>query len=399
MSRFQYHYRAQECIAQGALTNSKRPESLVMGIYPTHVVKGHGCYIWDTEGRRYIDYICGLGSSLFGYGNETMKRAVKDQLDNFGPVLSLPTVREVETAETLKKMFPFVDAVKFLKSGTEACIAAVRIARAKTGMDLVLSEGYHGWSDGFIGLMPPALGIPKTQHFQKLTDDSDLTNVAAVIIEPIITNMSPERIAWLHQLREKCTLSGTMLIFDEIITGFRFPKFSVSSFLGIDPDLICLGKAIAGGLPLSAVGGKYDVMNCAEYFVSSTFAGDTLALNSCKALMEAMLKGKYDIQMLWVKGQQFLDKFNTIWPEMIRIDGYPTRGVFAGDPMVKALLWQEACKAGVLFGPSWWINFPLVEESDNVIGICTEILGRIQQKQVNLEGTPPRSPFAERARQ
>lgn len=399
MSKFDLHLRAQECIAQGALTNSKRPESLIMGVYPTHVVKGKGCYVWDSHKNRYIDYICGLGSNLFGYSSEPIVAAIKHQLDNYGPVLSLPTVRELEAAEMLKSMFPFVDCVKYLKTGTEACMAAIRIARAKTDRDLILSEGYHGWSDGFVGLTQPGFGIPKTfAHFEKLAVDSDFERAAAVIIEPIVTDMSRDRIEWLKALREKCDRFGTLLIFDEIITGFRFPRFSVSSYLGITPDIICLGKAIGGGTPLAAVGGKYAVMNCAEYFVSSTFAGDPIALAASITVMQMLLKKKADIDILWEKGQEFLDQFNAIWPEKIKIEGYPTRGVFKGDDMVKALLWQEACKAGILFGPSWWMNFPLVEETHSVISTCTDILERIRGNQVRLEGSLPRSPFAQTAR-
>jgi len=225
------------------------------------------------------------------------------------------------------------------------------------------------------------------------------TGLAAVIVEPIMTDTSTARIEWLKKLREDCTKHGVILIFDEIITGFRFPRYSVSNYYGITPDLICLGKAMGGGLPLAAVGGKKEVMNCAEYFVSSTFAGDTLALAACKAVMDLLLKNKCDLKQLWQQGQDFLNQFNVIWPEKITIDGYPTRGVFKGDDMVKALLWQEACKSGILFGPSWWMNFPLADETFATISTCRDILGRIKSNQVRLEGEMPKSPFAQKVRQ
>lgn len=398
MSKFDLHLRAQECIAQGSLTNSKRPESLIMGVYPTHMQSGKGCYMYDVHNRRYIDYITGLGTNLFGYANPTINMAVKHQLDYFGPVLSLATVRELEAAEMLKSMFPFIDCVKYLKTGTEACMAAVRIARAKTGRKHVLTEAYHGWSDEFVFQTPPAIGVPSADYMNKLSDFDIDESIAAVIVEPVVTDMSTERIEWLKKLREDCTKHGVLLIFDEIITGFRFPRFSVSSYLGITPDIICLGKAIGGGMPLAAVGGKYDVMNGAEYFVSSTFAGDPVALAASKAVMDMLLKKKADIDWLWERGQEFLDQFNALWPEKIRIEGYPTRGIFKGDDMVKGLLWQEACKAGILFGPSWWMNFPLVEETHSVISTCKDIINRIQNNQVTLEGSLPRSPFAQRSR-
>lgn len=397
MDHFYHHRRAKASIAQGALTNSKRPECMVNGVYPTHLLRGQGGYVFDTSNKRYADYICGLGSNILGYSDSYVNTAVISQLTK-GVNLSLSTVLEVETAETLKGLFPFVDAVKFLKTGSEACAAAVRIARAKTGRVRVLSAGYHGWQSEFVSLTPPALGIP-TQvgifSYEPGLLDSD---TAAVIVEPVMTDYSRERVEWLKDLRERCTKYGALLIFDEIITGFRFPRFSVSNYWGIEPDLICLGKAMANGHPISAVGGKYTVMNCGEYFVSSTFAGETVSLAAAKATMEA-LRRKFDLSSLWEKGEEFLSQFNAIWPEKIQIVGYPTRGVFRGDPLVKALLWQEACRAGILFGPSWFFNFPLIEQTFPTISTCRDILTRIKSNQVTLQGEMPLSPFSQRARE
>jgi glutamate-1-semialdehyde 2,1-aminomutase len=405
---FLYHRRAQDCIAQGYLTNSKRPSCHVAGVYPTHVKSGHGCWLWGMDGKKYTDFICGLGTNLLGYGNARVAHAINTQLVH-GYCHSFATYHELEAAEKLKEMFPFVDAVKFLKTGSEACSAAVRIARAVTDRDVVLSEGYHGWHDGFVSLTKPALGVPHSyqlldwKHIYRLDEakswgDYEWSKVAAVIVEPVITDHSPERRKWLQELREKCTRHGALLIFDEVITGFRWPKYSVSNYWDITPDLIVLGKALGGGMPLAAVGGKYAVMNGAEYFVSSTYAGETLSLTAAKTLM-TLLQTKYDLNQLWEQGERFLAQFNALWPEGVRIEGYPTRGVFKGDATLKALFFQECCKAGLIFGPSWFFSFPLAEETHGVLDTCRDVLTRIRLGQVKLEGDMPQSAFSQKVRE
>jgi glutamate-1-semialdehyde 2,1-aminomutase len=390
--------RQRESIAQGALTNSKRPSCLVRGVYPTHLKSGRGCHVTDMQGKQYIDFIAGLGCNILGYANEEVNSAIKARLD-LGATLSLSTYLEVEVAEKIREIFPFAERVKFLKTGSDACSAAIRIARAKTGRDVVLSDGYHGWHDDFVSLSPPALGVPRPRPIEKLAKGWDEEPVAAVIIEPVMTEMSAERVAWLNDLRERCTRNGAMLIFDEVITGFRFPKLSVANHYGITPDLICLGKAMANGLPISVVAGKQDVMECGEYFVSSTFAGETLSLAAALKTMTLLQTNKYDVLHLWSKGAQFIERFNAIAPEIAMIEGYPTRGVLKGDPLPKALFMQEACKAGMLFGPSWFFNFKHVDVMDAVLNTCGDIMTRIKTGSVRLEGELPSSPFAAKMRE
>ncbi len=398
--QFYWHRRAQKCIAQGYLTNSKRPESLVKGVFPTHVKHGHGAYLWDHNGKRYLDFICGLGTNLLGYGNERINHAIATELRG-GYSHSLATHHEIEAAERLKEMFPFVDAVKFLKSGSEACSAAIRIARAKTGRARILSDGYHGWHDEYVSLTEPATGVPRAPEFPRAIRKLDLeinSEVAAVIIEPVITDYSRERIEYLKTLRRQCDENGVLLIFDEVITGFRFPKFSVASWCGITPDLICLGKALANGMPLAAVGGKYDVMNGAEYFVSSSYAGDVISLVAAKKTME-LLQTKYDVEWLWKQGAAFMDQFNAVWPGHLSIEGYPSRGVLKGEPLVKALFQQEACKAGMIFGPSFFFNFPHGQEWRDAMTAIKAVIMRVKNGEVSLEGEMPASPFAQRVRE
>lgn len=387
--------RAERSIAHGALTNSKRPQCLVKGFYPTHLVKGQGAFVWDTKGNKFIDFICGLGSNILGYAHEEVNQAIIDRAKK-GATLSLGSVIEIEMAEKIKEFFPWVDQVRFLKTGSEACSAAIRIARAKTGYDMVDSQHYHGWHDEFTGLTPPALGVPK--RLDIISSDSPQGGHAALIIEPVTTDYSHARFEKLREYRKRCDETKTCLIFDEVITGFRTPKYSVSSASGIEPDLIVLGKAIANGMPLSVVAGKKAVMECGEYFVSSTFAGETLSLAAGLKTL-SLLQTKYRIDYLWERGQDFLDRFNSIWPDGISIDGYPTRGVFVGETETKAKFWQEACRAGLLFGPSWFFNFAHIEHTQEVLKACQDICLRIRTGSVKLEGELPVTPFAQKARQ
>lgn len=393
--------RAETAIAHGALTNSKRPSAYVKGFYPTHLTKGHGPFVWDTRGNRYVDFICGLGSSILGYANEEVNLAAYSQLCR-GATLSLGTVTEVECAEKVKELFPYVEKVRFLKTGTDACNAAVRIARAKTGRTKVFSEDYHGWSDEFCvaynrKTRMEGIGLnPNGQIWPNYPQD-DLSDVAAIILEPVVTDASPDRLTYLKELQARCKKSGTLVIFDEVITGFRFPKFSVSQYWGIEPDLICLGKAMANGLPLSCVGGKKSVMECADYFVSSTFAGETLSLASATKTM-SLLQTKYSLDKLWDKGAEFLFRFNSIDPTLVKIEGYPTRGIFRGDNQKLPVFFQEACRAGILFGPSFFFNFAHTDLIDPVISACQDILMKIRSGGVELEGDIPVAPLAQKVR-
>lgn len=395
---FEWKRRANESILQGALTNSKKPECFVEGVYPTHFSKGEGCHLFDSENKKYIDFICALGTNLFGYANLQINEAVTRQLLR-GSLYSFSSTLEVECAELLKERLHFVKELRFLKTGTEACMAAIKIARSHTKRSKVLSHGYHGWADPFVSLTPPHTGVPADQNISLLTSLDDITEeIACVIIEPVITDYSGARIKYLQELKEKCKKTGTLLIFDEIITGVRWRQFTVANDTGIYPDIICLGKCLGGGLPLSVVGCAQGIGKDQDWFVSGTFAGDLLALSAMKKVLNLLINS-LKIDDLWYSGQNFLDQFNKIEPELIQIEGYPARGVFkAKDDLTKALFFQESCKAGILFGPSWFYNFKHIELKDIVLSASRDILQRIKHKHVKLEGKMPQAPFSQKQR-
>lgn len=366
----------------------------VRGVYPTHLTRGEGVHVWDANGKRYIDYICGLGTNLLGYGHPAIARAIQKELTQ-GYSLSLGTTLEVQAAERVKEFFPWVERVKFLKTGTEACMGAIRFARAFNGRPFIATRGYHGWSDEFVSMTPPARGLIQSMRMQTLTTLEAINEqTAAVIVEPVETEVD---LKWLKRLKEVCQEKGALLIYDEVITGFRFLKHSVARHSDILPDLIVIGKAMAGGMPLAAICGRADILDQPDVFVSSTYAGERLSLAACLTVMD-QLQNKHLIEILFEQGTFFQNRFNDIWPRGVRLQGYGTRGVFVGEPLVKALFFQEACKAGILFGPSWFYAFPHMELNEQVLDSCRDILNRIKTGSVTLEGEMPQSPFAMKVR-
>ena len=388
--------RAHHVIAHGALTNSKRASTFVKGVYPTHFKSGHKCYLVDVDGNTYVDMICGLGTNLFGYGN----RAIVEKCLQVGlkgnTVFSFASDIEVEFAELFVNEHPWIEKIRMLKSGSEGCSAAIRIARAFTGKKNIFSEGYHGWHDSFLQITPPAVGVFGDGDTYILADDFYLKNAAAVIVEPIITDYSKERLLWLQRLREACDKQGVLLIFDETITAYRYEQGSVTRRHNILPDLWIGGKAIAGGYPLSVVGGRSEIME-ADYFVSSTWAGDRIAMAAGIKSIELM-KNDYRPDDLWEKGKLLQDEFNAI-SEHVQMIGYPTRGIFKyKDLRFKTLFMQEMCKAGILIGASWFINRWHYAEKQNIISIAKICIKNIINHRVVLEGKAPLSPFAEKVR-
>jgi len=388
--------RANKCIASGALTNSKRPESFVRGVYPTHLISGSGAFLTDVNGKRFVDFICGLGASLYGY-NHHLLTDIGVKAESLGCTLSLSTKYEVETAERVQEFFPVMHKMRFLKTGSEACTAAVTIARSYTKRSVVLSDAYHGWNPEFVSLTPPAFGCVPNPYIKKLVNNQVDLSVAAVIIEPVITDFSDERRKWLTQLREQCTRFGTLLIFDETITALRFPGLSVSKYFNIEPDLMVFGKALGGGSALACVGGRADVMD-SEYFVSSTFAGEIGPIMKAHKVLE-MAKITHPIDRLWEFGKSFWSGFNSILEGHVQYEGYPTRGILTGDPFRKALFMQEACKAGLLFGASPFLMYPHIQMKEEIFSILRDVALKLKIGNVKLQGEMPKTAFAAKVRQ
>jgi glutamate-1-semialdehyde 2,1-aminomutase len=286
---------AETLIPLGSQTFSKSRTQYPVGISPLFIHRAKGCNTWDIDGNKYIDLVSSLASVTLGYQNPRVNAAVRRQLRK-GTIFSLPGKLECEVAEKIVNLVPSAESVRFGKNGSDATSAAIRIARAFTGRKIVAVCGYHGWQDWFIGSTSRNKGVPKEisdltktfafNNLQSLNEIFTLNpgNVAAVILEPMNSTWPIE--SFLSETRRMCSENGTILIFDETITGFRFAKGGAQELFNIIPDLTTLGKGLANGFPLSAVVGKREIMGeMSEIFFSGTFGGELLSLAAANEVL------------------------------------------------------------------------------------------------------------------
>jgi glutamate-1-semialdehyde 2,1-aminomutase len=299
-------------IAGFTSTGSKRPETL-FGVHdpelPSRMTRSSGCRVWDDRGREYIDYLMGLGSVALGYGHKDISRAAAEAIAN-GVVGPLAPVLEEEVAAVVCRLMPWVEQVRFLKTGAEAMAAAVRLARVATGREHILGCGYHGWLDWCQG----AAGVPQSTRalygelpFNEPARAREIirsagNRLAAVVFEPVIV-AEPE-VEWLNVLREETTRAGALLVVDEIKTVCRLAVGGASERYRIRPDLVVMGKAIANGFPLAAVGGRRAVMEgVGRTWVSSTLATEFVSLAAARATLEVMVSAKVPDHLRRVGGR------------------------------------------------------------------------------------------------
>jgi glutamate-1-semialdehyde 2,1-aminomutase len=276
-------------------TGSKRPEALFGSGGPARMTRASGCRVWDDAGREYVDYIMALGAVALGYGHPDVNRAAEAAIAA-GVVGPLPPVAEEELAEALAQRIPWLERIRFLKTGAEAVAAAVRLARVATGRDEVLGCGYHGWLDWSQGATE---GVPAGVRalfaelpFNDVAAAREMIRhragrLAAVVVEPVIVS-EPTR-EWLQMLRVETERAGAILIFDEIKTAFRLAIGGAVERYNVRPapDLVVIGKALANGFPLAAVGGRADLMaGTSRTWISSTLATEGVSLAAARATLE-----------------------------------------------------------------------------------------------------------------
>lgn len=370
--------KAAELIPGSSQTLSKGPTQFVQGVAPSFIVKGDGCKVWDLDGNEYMDCAMALGPVILGYKDPDVDAAVRIQLEA-GVSFSLPHPLEVEVAERLVNLIPCAEMVRFGKNGSDVTAGAVRLARAVTGRDMIACCGYHGWQDWFIGTTPRNLGVPEPvraltrpfeynnlESLQKIFRENP-GKVAAVIMEPVGV-IEPEK-GYLESVKELAHREGALLIFDEILTGFRLSLGGAQAYFGVTPDLACFGKAISNGLPLSALVGRRDVMSrLEEVFFSFTFGGETLSLAAAMATLQK-LEEKKVTEHLWQQGRRLQDGFRALakrygLEEKAECAGLAPRTVinFKGKDAqeslsMKSLFQQECIKRGVLFTGSQMLSY------------------------------------------
>ena len=294
-----------------------------VGGSPVVARRGEGARIWDADGKEYIDYVLSWGPLVLGHAHPMVLDAIATAMHD-GTTFGMPTELEVDLAELIRARMPQVEMMRFVSSGTEATMSAVRLARAFTGRDDILKfEGcYHGHADSFLvkagsGVatfgLPNSPGVPDAVAELTLTapfNDLEMTRslvrsskkgVAAIIVEPIVGNsgfIQPNR-EFLTGLREIADESGTLLIFDEVMTGFRIAYGGAMERFGVRADLTTLGKVIGGGLPAAAYGGRRDIMEhvapAGAVYQAGTLSGNPLAMAAGKATLTALTPGLHAI--------------------------------------------------------------------------------------------------------
>jgi glutamate-1-semialdehyde 2,1-aminomutase len=308
--------RAERTIPLGTQTFSKSKTQFPYGVSPFYAARAQGSRLWDADGNEYIDFISSLASVTLGYNDPDVTAAVRAQLEK-GVIFSLPTELELQVSELLVELVPCAERARFGKNGSDATAGAIRVARAFTGRDRVAVCGYHGWQDWYIGSTVRNKGVPAaTRALTHRFDYNDLDSLdrlfrehpsefAAVIMEPMnVADPAPGFLAGVADLTRK---NGAVLVFDEVITGFRFANGGAQELFGVTPDLTCLGKGIANGYPLAAVVGRADIMALMEeVFFSFTMGGEALSLAAAAAAL-AKLKREPVVETLRRTGQTILD--------------------------------------------------------------------------------------------
>ena len=285
-----------------------------VGGQPVFFESGSGAYLTDEDGKRYIDYIGSWGPMIVGHAHPKVLKSVQEAIGH-GLSFGAPTAIETEVARKLTSLVPSMDMVRMVNSGTEATMSAIRVARGYTGRDTIIKfEGcYHGHSDALLvkagsGALtlgePDSLGVPEsfarhtlTLEFNNLEQIEKVfrekgSEIAAVIVEPIAGNMGcvPPVSGFLQGLRDTCDSHGSLLIFDEVMTGFRVAKGGAQSVYDVDPDLTTLGKIIGGGMPVGAFGGKREVMEVVAplggVYQAGTLSGNPIAMQAGLTTLE-----------------------------------------------------------------------------------------------------------------
>ncbi len=322
------YQRACELMPWGTQTNAKRPVEAFAGDMPLFVDRAQGCRLRTPEGRWFIDYRAALGPILLGYRHPEVDAAVREQLER-GVLFSMASPIEVGVAERLVRAVPSLEQVRFMKTGNDANLSAVRLARAFTGRDHLATCGYHGYGDWFAcGTGAPAstvtsdvTGVPKAldalvtrvaygdlEALERVFETRG-HEIAAFITVPYDWGETVAR-EFVERARQLTEQHGSLLVFDQVLTGFRLARGGAQDYFGVVPDLSTYAKALANGYPLSAYGGRRDVMETLyRVTITTTYAGETLSLAAAAATLDVVEREPV-IEHVWAMGELLRDGFD-----------------------------------------------------------------------------------------
>jgi glutamate-1-semialdehyde 2,1-aminomutase/spore coat polysaccharide biosynthesis protein SpsF len=368
--------RARPLIPAGTQTLSKGPTQFCDGVGPKYLVRGQGCHVWDADGNRYIDFPLGLGPVTIGHAHPDINAAVARQMQD-GISYTLMHPLELALAERLTRIVPCAEQVRFGKNGSDATSACIRAARALTGRETIARCGYHGWQDWSIdrsyglrskGVPEAVFALTRPFAYNDLASLERIladTPCAAVVMEMI--SIEAPKAGFLEGVRELATRYGAVLVFDEVITGFRYARGGAQQHFGVIPDLCAMGKGLANGWPLSVVCGRRAYMQAFdEVFFSFTFGGETAALAAALATLEIMERHDYWAHA-WRQGGRLQAGFDRLaaaygcagfaackgmapWTVTVFTDHGRWTGL-----QLKTLFQQEMLARGVLFSGSQFI--------------------------------------------
>ncbi len=378
-------------------TLAKGPGQYVNGVAPKYAERGSGARIWDVDGNEYLDYNMATGPLSLGYCYPKVDEAIAEQLKK-GITFSLMHKLEVILCELIHQIIPNAEAVRISKTGADVTSAAVRVARAFTGRNQVLCCGYHGWHDWYIATTSRNSGVPNevcnltaTFEYNNIESVKKLLNsdTACVILEPFIFDAPADN--FLQELKSICEANGTLLIFDEMWTGFRIAIGGAQEYFSVTPDLACYSKAFANGMPISLLTGRKDIMSLfnEEVFFFTTFGGEALSLAAAVATIKEMIY-KNVPAYLSQKGKLLKDGYNSIAAELgidhyTKCIGYDCRSMVtfaasAGSPLeLKSFVQQELIKKGILWSGFHNMSFSHTDEDiDYTLKAYRAVLGLLK---------------------
>lgn len=411
--------RAKNVIPHLTGTFTRSAHSFVEGVYPVYIKSAAGSHFTDVDGNKYLDYLCGIGPITLGYNYQKVNDAIIAQLKN-GILFSLPHPLEVELSELISQTIPHAEMVKFEKTGSNVVTGAVRAARYITKKNKIAYCGSGGvWHDWWAAVVSRDGGIPEfNRNLISIFDYNDIegleqifednpNQIAAIVLEPTIFE-KPEK-DFLKKVRKIADQNNAILILDEIVTGFRFDIGGAQKYFDIKGDLVCFGKGMGNGLPISAITGPTEFMKkFDDLWVSSTNNPETLSMAGTKAVINEM-KEKNTISHCWKVGTKLFNNWNKITEENnlnVKMIGYPIRMKIECknsqnkiSESLKALVLQEMVKKGIFFPPGQC--FLSYSHSDDDIDhtlqtlehVCQEIKNKVKNDdyESHLEGIPPQT--------
>lgn len=389
--------RARGLIPAFTQTLGKGPTQHVQGVCPVYLKRGKGSHVWDVDGNEYLDYTMAYGPLSLGYAYPKVDEAIRRQLED-GITFTLMHPLEVEAAELLREVLPNAESVRFSKTGADATTAAVRVSRAFTGREKVLCCGYHGWHDWYVGVTDRNQGVQKSVQDSTFTFNyNDLegfaqsidSDTACVIMEPFV--FEEPKPGFLEEVQKICKKNGTLLIFDEMWTGFRMAVGGAQEYYGIKPDLATYSKAMANGMPISAIVGRQDVMSLfnEKIWFFTTFGGEALSLAATIATITELKEKNVPAYLRQLgdrlkKGYSEIAERNKMTFTKCVGQGYRSLVTFdasAGNPLeLKSLMQQELIKRGILWTGFHTMSFSHTEqEVDYTLSVYEEVMPLIKQ--------------------